>query len=39
MAFRYTRSKARSLGDIEPDDVASVATSDPILDTLFDRLL
>jgi len=37
MASHYTRSKARRLDDVEPDDVASVAISDPILDTSFVR--
>jgi len=37
MAAHHTRSKARRLDDVEPDDVASLATSGPILDTLFVR--
>jgi len=37
MASQYTRSKARRPDDVEPDDVASVATSDLVLDTTFER--
>jgi len=37
MASHYTRSKARRPDDVEPDDVASVATSDLVLDTTFER--
>jgi len=33
MACYHTRSKARRSGDVEPDDVAPVATSDLTLDS------
>jgi len=33
MACYHTRSKARKSGDVEPDDVAPVATSDLTLDS------